>query len=333
MLRVGLNPYGLTYWLGLQGSGTPRANPDGRGLAGEIEIAQELGARSIEIHNAWLTPMPDDELAALRARLDALDLQPVISFSLPAEQPGTAVRHAVALGARVIRTHLTPVLCGDRAAQGDRWPQLVADARRGLGELARGAAAVGVTVGIENHQDFGSRELLAFCEEAGSNVGVVLDTGNTFPVGEAPLDFAQRVAHRVVHVHLKDYRVQFTDEGYRLVRCAIGDGAVPFVEIAALLGEHHETLTASLEPGALESRHVRLFTPAWWNGYPPMAAVDLGTCLGAARRNMHADDEDVRTPWERQDDGETLIRYELDMIRRSAQNMRSIGLMTQGASR
>ncbi len=29
------------------------------------------------------------------------------------------------------------------------------------------------------------------------------------------------------HVHLKDYRVQFTDEGYRLVRCAIGDGAVP----------------------------------------------------------------------------------------------------------
>jgi len=41
----------------------------------------------------------------------------------------------------------------------------------------------------------------------------------------------------------------------------------------------------------------------------------------------------VRTPWERQDDGETLIRYELDMIRRSAQNMRSIGLMTQGASR
>ena len=28
---------------------------------------------------------------------------------------------------------------------------------------------------------------------------------------------------------LKDYRVQFTDEGYRLVRCAIGDGAVPIV--------------------------------------------------------------------------------------------------------
>ena len=28
-MRVGLNPYGLTWTLGLQGRGTPRANPDG----------------------------------------------------------------------------------------------------------------------------------------------------------------------------------------------------------------------------------------------------------------------------------------------------------------
>ena len=66
------------------------------------------------------------------------------------------------------------------------------------------------------------------------------------------------------HVHLKDYRVQLTDEGFRLVRCAIGDGAVPFPEMVAILAEHHETLPAVLEPGALEARHVRLFTPDWW---------------------------------------------------------------------
>ena len=34
MLEIGLNPYGLTYILGLQGSGTPRANPNGAGLEG-----------------------------------------------------------------------------------------------------------------------------------------------------------------------------------------------------------------------------------------------------------------------------------------------------------
>jgi sugar phosphate isomerase/epimerase len=332
MLRVGLNPYGLTYWLGLQGSGTERANPDGRGLEGEIEIAQEIGARSIELHNAWLATMPDDELATLRGRLEAMDLQPVISFGLASEPVDSPVRSAVALGARVIRTPLSSVLCGDRAAQGQRWPTIVADARTGLAELARVAAAAGLTVGVENHQDFGSRELLAFCEDAGPNVGITLDVGNALAVGEDSLDFAERVAHRVVHVHLKDYRAQFTDEGYRLVRCAIGDGAVPFADVAALLGEHHESLTASLEPGALEFRHIRLLTPTWWNGYPDRSATELALCLAAARRHRHGEGDDVRTPWERGDEGATLVDYELDMIRRSASTMKSIGLMTQGAS-
>ena len=90
-----------------------------------------------------------------------------------------------------------------------------------------------------------------------------------FPVAEAPLDFTRVIAAKVRHVHLKDYNVQFTDEGFRLVRCAIGDGAVPFPEMLAILAEHHKTLPAVLEPGALEARHVRLFTPDWWKGYAP----------------------------------------------------------------
>ena len=80
---------------------------------------------------------------------------------------------------------------------------------------------------IENHQDFTSRELAAFCQRLGPAVRIVLDTGNTFPVAEAPLDFVEVVAPYVAYVHLKDYRVQPTGDGFRLVRCAIGDGAVP----------------------------------------------------------------------------------------------------------
>jgi len=327
MFRTGLNPYGLTYTLGLQGANGPRANPNGRGLDGFLQIAEELGARSIEIHNAWLVPLDENKIFALRERLDSLKIEPIISHGIPWEPPEPAVRTAVALGARIIRTPLTPVLCGDRSARSGEWPGFVRSAREKLKSLAQLAAREGVTIAIENHQDFTSRELLEFCDEGGSNVGVCFDTGNTFPVAEAPLDFARRVARRVRHVHFKDYRAQWTDEGYQLVRCAIGDGAVPFQEIAAVLAQHHKTLTASLEPGALEARHVRLFTPAWWQGYAPSAATDLASCLRAARRNRLADDADWRTPWERNEDGESLIRFEMDMIRRSASNMKAIGLM------
>jgi len=327
MLQVGLNPYGLTYTLGLQGRGTPRENPDGRGLDGLLDIATEIGAHTIEIHNGWLAEMSDDELAALRRRLAGLGMVPIVSSGLPHEPHGAAIRSAVALGAKTIRLALTRILCGDRAALGADWPALVADARDGIRRYAALAYDTGVTLAIENHQDFGSQELVDFCEEAGPNVGICFDIANSFPVAEAPLDFARRAAPRVRHVHLKDYHVQFTDEGYRLVRCAVGDGAVPIAGIVAILGEHHQSLTASIEIAALEARHVRLLRPEWWDGYPPISAPALAACFAAARHRRLADDADYRTPWERGEDGRALIDYELGQVRRSAANMKALGIM------
>ena len=111
-------------------------------------------------------------------------------------------------------------------------------------------------------------------------------------MAEAPLDFTRRVAPYVRHVHLKDYRAQFTDEGFRLVRCAIGDGAVPLPQMLDMLAEHHPKMTAVLEPGALEARHVRLLRPEWWNGYPPKGAPELAACLASLRVNRLPDDAD-----------------------------------------
>ena len=134
------------------------------------------------------------------------------------------------------------------------------------------------------------------------------------------------IAPHVRHVHLKDYRVQFTDEGFRLVRCAIGDGAVPFKEMLAILGEHHETLPAVLEPGALEARHVRLFTPDWWKGYAPKRPKRSPP---ACWRRGGTGCPTTRTTARRGSATTTRrsIDYELDMIRRSAANMRALGIM------
>jgi 3-oxoisoapionate decarboxylase len=321
---LGLNPYGLAYHLGLQGAGSPRANPKGAGLEGFLAIATELGARTLEIFDPWLRALSDDGLRALRDRLRELGMTPVVSSGLMMGPFESALRSARFLDAKVIRYGLTTVLCGDRNALGDKWKTLVADVKEALAERGPRALGEGRTLAIENHQDFGSEELVALCEET-RGVGICFDTGNTFPVAEAPLEFTRRIAPHVVHVHLKDYRVQFTDEGYRLVRCAIGDGAVPLPAVLDELAEHHTSLTAVLEPGALEARHVRLLRPEWWNGYPPRSAEALAACFAAARVNRLADDADWRTPWERGED-DAIETFELGMIRRSAANMRAIGL-------
>ena len=320
----GLNPYGLTYHLGMQGAGTARANPRGAGLEGFIALCTELGARAIEIFDPWLRGKSDAELATLKARLNELGLTPIVSWGLMMGPFESALRSARALDAATIRCGLTTVLCGDRAALGAKWPELVASVRASLNQYGPVVADDGRMLAIENHQDFGSDELVGFCEGT-RGVGICVDAGNTFPVVEAPMDFYARVAAHVRHVHLKDYRVQFTDEGFRLVRCAIGEGAVPVAQMLDLFSAHHPNLTAVLEPGALEARHVRWLTSDWWRGYSPKSAEALARCLAAARVNHLPEDADFRTPWEKGDDA-GLVDYELAMIRRSAANMRALGL-------
>ena len=327
-INVGLNPYGLTYHLGLQGKGTPRANPHGKGLEGFIAIATELNAKVLEIFDPWLAELSDQALVDLRKRLDDLGMTPVISAGINMMGPlESAFRSARLLDAKVIRLGLSPVLEGNRSALGVKWFELLKVVRDRLSQFTPVARNEGRILAIENHQDFGSTELVEFCQSYTQAVFITLDTGNTFPVAEAPMDFVRRVAPFVRHVHLKDYRVQFSDEGYRLIRCAIGDGAVPIRAMLDEISKHHSTMNAVLEPGALEARHIRFLNPDWWEGYRPMEAKAFAAALAAARLNRLADDADIRTPWERLADHE-LEDYELAMIHRSAANMRALGLMT-----
>ena len=327
ILRTGLNPYGLTYHLGIQAAGTSRANPKAVGLEGYIALATELGAKTLEVWEGWTAKMSDEELRALGARLKSLGMEPVGSSGLQQVDMANSIRIANGLGAKIIRLALTPILCGDRNAAGSRWYQLVGSVWEKLGQFAPMAAEHGITIAIENHQDFTSKELVNLCVETGPNVGIVFDTANTFPVAESPLDFTRTIAPHVRYLHLKDYRVQWTDEGLRLVRWASGDGVVPFKEMVDILAKHHTSLPAAIEIGALEARHVRLFTPDWWHGYAPKSAEELAACLRAARKNRLPDDADYRTPWEKGEDGDTLINFELEQVRQSARNLKALGLM------
>ena len=328
MFRVGLNPYGLAYTVGLQGAGTVRANPQGIGLEGFVGLAREIGASCIELDWRWLTPLSDANLDRLRGDLEGLTT--VCSCWLDQQSGETLaepMRCATAVGAAIVRLHLTPVLEGARAGWGARWGEMVDHARATLRRESPKAADAGLVLAIENHQDFGSEELLAIAEESGENVGVVLDTGNPFAVAEDPVEFTRRAAHRIRHVHLKDYRAQFTDEGYRLVRCAFGDGCVPFPEIAAALAPQGSSITASIELAALDARHIRLFEAEWWTGYPPREARELATALGRLRRNGIDRNADCRTPWERLAPASAIVVYEMGQLRRSVEKLRSMDWM------
>jgi len=327
MLQVGLNPYGLAYTVGLQGFGTSRANPQPIGLEGFLHVARAIGVQCIELDWRWLFPMTDVELRALGERLS--DLPRICSYWLQ-QEPGETLQQAIrctsGIGAQTLRMHLTPVLEGGRAAMGARWAEMLQHARGVLCRDAPRAADAGLTIAIENHQDLASDELVALAEQAGENVGITVDTGNPFSVGEDPVGFMERAAHRIRHLHLKDYVSQFTPEGYRLIRCATGDGCVPFKEMASLLPAG-AALTASIEIAALEARHIRVFTPEWWEGYPARSSTELARAVERLKKARLPDVADYRTPWEKGEPPQAIAAYERQQLDKSVENLKALGWM------
>ncbi len=319
MGRVILNPYGIAYALGLQAQGASPANPRPLSFWQFLDLAEEIGSSGVEI----FTPMVEGmDLGRLAERLRGKTV--VLSQPL-----WTGIARSVELarkiGAKVIRMHLTGILCGDRAEPSCKWDETVANVKRMLKEAAPLAAEYGLSLAIEDHQDFTSAELVELCETTAANVGVCLDTGNALSVGEDPVEFARAVAGCAKHVHLKDYRVQWTAEGYRLIRCAIGDGVIPFGEIVEVFKDR--PVTMALEIGALCARHIRLLNASWWKGYPARSAESRAKGLRAARVKVMDEKEEWRTPFELGAAPEQIVEYEMGQLQRSAQNLKKMRLM------
>ena len=76
----------------------------------------------------------------------------------------------------------------------------------------------------------------------------------------------------------------------------------------------------------LAGMHRRLVQAAANVLYPPRDDAAVARCFEATKINPLADDADYRTPWEKGED-DRLEAWELDQIRRSAANMRALGIL------
>jgi sugar phosphate isomerase/epimerase len=219
---------------------------------------------------------------------------------------------AAALGAQTVRMTVSNVLCGDRRAVRDTWAGYLSDIVRRLKAIRGLAEELGVAVGIENHQDMTSEELVAVCEEVGSpKIGVTLDAINPLAVGEDPLVFAKRIAPYLKNVHLKDYFLYKTDEGFRLVRCAVGAGVLDVPRLLALCAAEAPAAKINIEIGAHEARHVRLLADDFWPGYPLRRIEEVLPVLRLRESGARPEHEEWRTPWERGEQGEAVVAYEM----------------------
>lgn len=324
--RIGLAAYSFPWRCGFAGQGTERLCPQPYTIDDLFNLAAEYGLGAVEFPLTMLADLRPTTLVALRERAAALGLSlvcdsgvidvPTLEHYIPA---------AAALGARTLRVMLSAVLEGSRGTIPGGWDAHLNEMIKRLQALRPLAEKHGVCLAPENHQDATSDDLIRICDEVGGPcIGVTLDAVNPLAVAEEPIRFARRLGTRIVNVHLKDYVIYPTTAGYRLVRCALGEGILDLPALFKLLAEVAPSASCNIELAAIHARHIRLMEEDWWASFPPRDIRAVLPVLRLVQRVARPDDEDWRTPWERGMDAEALASYEEGQFVRSVNYLNTL---------
>jgi sugar phosphate isomerase/epimerase len=277
----------------------------------QVDMAEAYGLRGVEVPLDLLKQCDPEELSDY-AKQKGMFIN-VAAGGFNPEELKNALQLAKRAGAGNVRTVVGGAkFGGDRRHMEGTWQPFLNEILASFTEATETAEQTGVNLSVENHQDLASEELLWLCHTIGSDrFGITLDTGNPLATAELPMDFFRSVAPFVKNVHLKDYAIFWSDDGYRLARCPLGQGVIDFPGLFRLMSEVNPDVTMSIEHGWLEARHVRVLQEDYWTEYPPRTARQLTRLLRFVEdRARHKGD--WRTPFERDASTDEIAEYEME---------------------
>jgi sugar phosphate isomerase/epimerase len=321
-MKLLFNIYGSLYTFGWLPEGAER-----RSAEAVIREAASRGFPGVELPAALVDLQDERHWIMLRDVAREHQLRMVLSTE--GVDPGRLIRTLQAAG--VMECAVVRTVVGGAKFGGDRrefigtWKSFLETVRDRLARAVREAERQNIPLAVENHQDLTSEELVWLCETINSPwFGVTLDTANALSVVELPLAFAERIAPFIKHVHLKDYRIFLSESGYRLVRCPVGHGVIPFPELIGLLERHGRAEWASLEIGALEARHVRMLESDFWPEYPARPAAQVAEVMKFVLEHAQPTGQDYRTPHECGQAPRNVVEYEEKEWQASADYLRTL---------
>lgn len=323
MLPVGLSTYSFNVMMGYRQA---ESGIDGKPWSIEDFVGQAVawGFSSVELPVRAFTSI--EHAQQMAQYLAAHHLGVVADTGIATSEAITAALPiAQALGASILRVTLSNILCGERRELNGGWRAYLETMAEQLRIAAPRCADAGIAIAIENHQDVDSVELLWLCDYVGSeSCGVCLDIANPLAVGEDVVSFTQRIGAYLRNVHLKDYRLFSSPQGYRLARCPLGDGVLDWPRLFSLLEAIAPNCPKHVELGAVQARHIQLFEESWWNDYEPRLTTSLLPILRLREERGQPADADWRTPHERGEPSEVCRNFELAEMERSIAYLQSL---------
>ena len=214
-MQLGLGSYACAWAIGVPGSPPPEPM-DSIGL---IQRASSLGLRLIQIaDNLPLEKCSDGELKRIRdaARDHAIGIE--------VGTRGISGGHLPRM-LEICELFASPILrvVVDTREHHPSPDEVIAAVRDFLPALRR----ANVSLAIENHDRFTTATLASIIERIGSpDVGICLDTVNSFGSLEGPQVVVERLAPFVINLHIKDFAIERAGHmmGFTVTGAPAGEG-------------------------------------------------------------------------------------------------------------
>ena len=241
-MQLGICSYTYTWAIGVPGS-TPEKPMNATGL---LDKAAELEVQVVQFcDNLPLHLLSEQQINDLDNRAKRLGLQVEVGTrKLEPNRLRTYLGLAHRLDSLIVRIVIDE---GDYKPSED-------EIIRSIQEVIADYERLRVTLAIENHDRFAARTLARIVERAGSpNVGVCLDTVNSFGALEGPEAVVETLAPYTVNLHVKDFIIERANHqmGFVIEGAPAGQGRL---DIPWLLGKLR---AAGRDPNAI----VELWTP------------------------------------------------------------------------
>ncbi len=322
VVNIGLSTSSFGYSMGNAGKNTDRKNTNPWTIEDFVDFTNQNGFGGIEAPLMRFIPnLERDRLKKLRAKLLERDMFFIIDSeeALNIEQIKTLMPIAKEFGSPIIRIKSSNILGCERKKLGKSWKEHVESCISTLRVIAPDLRRDHLKIAIENHQDLDSNDLLQIIESVGEDVvGVNFDIGNALSTCEDPLEFAKKLGPFILNIHLKDYKIFKSEDGFRLARCPLGEGSVDFKNVLSILVKSSPNVRMVVELGALEARNVGWMKPDFWQEIQSRTHLELIPFFQLLEEKVIRDkDHSWKTPWEMGAEGSNVTFYEINELKTS----------------
>jgi sugar phosphate isomerase/epimerase len=237
-----------------------------------VDLCKSFGADGGQMDVAQLESKDASALAALRRRLDEsrqfLELSVEGKYLEDADRYAELASVARALGVTRLRVALLRGRRYEDFKRAEDWEAFAAHWRKTLPRAKGFVEKHGLAVGIENHKDFRTNELIELLGSVGSRlVGACVDFGNNVAFLEDPLATAEKLAPFAITTHLKDMAVRPYDQGFELSEVPLGTGFLPLEKMVAVLRKSRPDIPLCLEMMTRDPLKVPYLDDGYWTTF------------------------------------------------------------------